>query len=309
MPDPDLTLRIRNRIVGEMHLGHLRGGDRLPGVREMARDLDADHRAVAAAYRALAGEGLVEVRGRAGAFVARQERLGGELLSETASWLAGVLSEARRRRIGIPGFPGFVDAYTSAVRLRCACVESNHDSATAFRIELQEEFGLEAVVVPVPPSFPAADGPVDAGRLRTALAGADLVVTTAFHAPEVKPVALALGKAFALLTVHADMVGIIERRLRAGPLTLVLVDPRYAERFAEIYRVADPARLRVVAADDRAALARIDRSQPVLVTRAARLLLPDLDVPLLLPRYPSISPESTREIAEAIIRLNLAASR
>jgi DNA-binding transcriptional regulator YhcF (GntR family) len=305
--EPALVERIRNRIVGEMHLGHLRGGERLPGVREMAGDLEADHRAVAAAYRALEAEGLVEVRGRAGAFVARQERLGGELLGETATWLADVLSEARRRRIGIPDFPEFVRTCTGRVRLRCACVESNRDSGEAICMELEEEFGLDPVMVPAD-AIPALHGRrrPDPRSLPAPLREADLVVTTAFHAHSVQPVAEAVGKPFAMVTVHPEMAGIIERRLRAGRLTLIAADPRYATRFREVYHTATGADgLRVVGADDRMAIARLDRTEPVLATRAARRLLPDLDLPLLLPRYPSISPESTRELARIIIRLNL----
>ncbi|HEU4558342.1 MAG TPA: GntR family transcriptional regulator [Longimicrobium sp.] len=309
--DPALVERIRNRIVGEMHLGHLRGGERLPGVREMGHELDADHRAVAAAYRALEGEGLVEVRGRAGAFVARQERLGGELLGETAAWLAEVLSEARRRRIGIPHFPEFVRTYTGRVRLRCACVESNRDSSEAICMELEEEFGLEPVGVPAD-SIPAPGGRkrVDAESLPAALRDAGLVVTTAFHAQAVQPAAEALGIPFVMVTVNPEMAGIIERRLRAGPLTLISVDPRYAARFREVYHMASGSDgLRVVSADDRVAIARLDPTEPVLATRAARRVVPDLDLPLLLPRYPSISPGSTRELAEIIIRLNLERQR
>jgi DNA-binding transcriptional regulator YhcF (GntR family) len=306
--DPVLVERIRNRIVGEMHLGHLRGGERLPSVREMAHDLEADHRAVGAAYRALEAEGLVEVRGRAGAYVARQERLGGELPGETAAWLSEVLMEARRRRIGIPDFPEFVRSYTGRVRLRCACVESNRDSSEAICMELEEEFGLEPVTVsaeaiPVPRKRKRVDPAAFPAELREA----DLVVTTAFHAQAVQTAAEALGKPFVMVTVNPEMAGIIERRMRAGPLTLIAADPAYAERFREIYHAASGADgLRVVEAEDRLAISRLDRTDPVLATRAARRRLPDLDLPLLLPRYPSISPESTRELADAIIRLNLA---
>ncbi len=304
--DPVLTGRIRNRIVGEMHLGYLRGGDRLPGVREMGREMEADHRAVAAAYRALADEGLVEVRGRPGAFVAQQERLGGELPSETADWLAEVLMEARRRRIGIPDLPDLLRDYTARVRLRCALIESNRDSGDALSMELDEEFGLKTVMIPV------QELPVPRGRRRPdvdtlpgALRGMDLVATTAFHAQAGKAAAEALGKPFVLLSVSSEMARIIERRLQAGPLTLIAVDPVYAERFRKVYSPADVDRVRVVMADDRSTIARLDRAEPVLATRAARRMLPDLDLPLLLPRYPSISPESARDLAAIMIRLNL----
>jgi DNA-binding transcriptional regulator YhcF (GntR family) len=305
--DPVLVERIRNRIVGEMHLGHLRGGERLPSVREMAREMEADHRAVGAAYRALEAEGLVEVRGRTGAFVARQERLGGELPGETAAWLAEVLMEARRRRIGIPDFPDFVRSYTGRVRLRCACVESNRDSSEAICMELEEELGLDPVSVPADALPPLrARRRLDPASLPAELRDADLVVSTAFHAQQVEAAAGALGKPFALVTVNPEMAGIVERRLRAGPLTLIAVDPAYAERFREVYHAAAGADgVRAVGVDDRMAIARLDRTESVLATRAARRRLPDLDLPLLLPRYPSISPESTRELASIIIRLNL----
>ena len=295
--DARLVDQIRNRIVGEMHLGHLRPGDRLPPVRELSRELGVDHRAVGAAFRALEGEGLVEVRGRTGAFLARQERLGGELVEETAGWLAGVLAEARRRRVGIPEFPEFVRSCTARVHLRCAFIESNEDSSTAFCMELRDEFGVDAMAVD------AAEVAAHPSELRDA----DLLVTTAFHATAVRAAAESLGKPFALVTVHPEMAGIIARRVEAGGLTVIVADAEYGERFRSVYAGGRPERVRVVLADDRAAIARLDRSQPVLATRSVRLLLPDLDLPLLLPRYPSISPDSTRELVELLIRLNMGA--
>jgi len=297
--DLRLVDRIRNRIVGEMHLGHLRPGDRLPPVRELSRELDVDHRAVGAVFRALEAEGLVEVRGRAGAFVAQQERLGGELVEETATWLAGVLAEARRRRVGIPEFPDFVRSCTARVQLRCACIESNTDSGTAIAMELREEFGLEVVSVPA--------AAARHGGLPRELREADFLVTTAFHASEVRAAAEAAGKPFVLVTVHPEMAGIIERRVRTDGLTVIVADPEYGERFRSVYGEGRPESIRVVLADDRGAIARLDRSRPVLATRAVRLMLPDLDLPLLLPRYPSISPDSTRDIVELLIRLNMGA--
>lgn len=95
-------------------------------------------------------------------------------------------------------------------------------------------------------------------------------------------------------------------RARTQGLTAIVADPRYCERFRALYgRSGAAGAIRVVPADDNAAIALLDRSEPVLATRAARRLLPDLDLPLLLPRYPLISPESTRTLAEHLIRLNL----
>ncbi len=86
----DLVTRLRMRVVRALHLGHLRTGDRLPGIREIQRETGLNDRIVARAYRALAVEGLVEVRGRSGVYVAEQDRLSAKLLPETARWLEDV---------------------------------------------------------------------------------------------------------------------------------------------------------------------------------------------------------------------------
>ena len=303
----DLTRDIRDRVVAEMHLGHIRAGDRLPGVRDLARELGADHRAVAGAYRALETEGLVEVRGRAGVFVAQQRRLGGRMTGEMAEWLADVLTEARRRRIGLPQFPGFVRASTARVRLRAACVESNEDTAAAICTELEEEFGLESVPLGAD-RFPALRRRARpaAAAFPAELADVNLVVTTGFHAHLVRPAAELHGKPLTVVTLNAEMARIIERRLQSGhPLTVVVVDPAFGERLRALYgRAGGPHLIHPVLAGDREAIQHLDPTEPALVTRAARRALPDLDVPLLLPRFPSISLESTRELVGAIIRAN-----
>lgn len=305
--DAALVDRIRSRIVGELHLGHLRAGDQLPPVRELARELGTDHRAVARAYHALEAERLLEVRGRAGVYLARQERIGGGVVEETAAWLAGVLAEAHKRRIAIPHLPEFIRRCTASVRPRCACVESNLDSGDALCRELGDECGMDTLPVWVDDLPRVAMGKkLDPAAFPGDLRDADLVVTTPFHAREAALLAEALGKPSVVVTVHPEMAGIIERRVRVEGLTAIVADPRYGERFRALYGPADGAgSLRVVLADDAPTIAMLDRFEPVLVTRAARRLLPDLELPLLLPRYPSISPESTRALAEHLIRRNL----
>ena len=66
-------------------MGSLHSGDRLGSIREVARDLAEDPRAVARAYRMLGSGGLVEVRQRSGAFVAPQARFGGGPTPEVAT--------------------------------------------------------------------------------------------------------------------------------------------------------------------------------------------------------------------------------
>ncbi|NNC32700.1 GntR family transcriptional regulator [Longimicrobium terrae] len=50
--------------------GAAAAGDRLPSIRALWREMGVDHRVVAQAYRILEDEGLVEVRGRSGVYLA-----------------------------------------------------------------------------------------------------------------------------------------------------------------------------------------------------------------------------------------------
>jgi DNA-binding transcriptional MocR family regulator len=78
-PIVSLLRRLRNYIVARTHIGHLHPGDQLPSYRTLSERWDIDHRMIARAYRALAAEGLVEVRGRAGVFLKEQEHIGGQV--------------------------------------------------------------------------------------------------------------------------------------------------------------------------------------------------------------------------------------
>jgi GntR family transcriptional regulator len=64
--------QIADSIRAQLVAGHLRPGDQLPTVREIALDLGVHHNTVAEAYRTLAGEGWLDLGRRRGATV--QER-------------------------------------------------------------------------------------------------------------------------------------------------------------------------------------------------------------------------------------------
>lgn len=297
----DLVEFLRDRVVGGLHRGTLRGGDRLPGVRETARDTGLDARAVARAFRELEAEGLVEVRGRSGVYVAPQEWPDGKMLPETTRWMAGVVVETWRRMIHIPDFPDFVRRCTSAARFRCALVESVEDVARAYSVELGAGLGFD--VHPI--SLDSAPTQASAEWLLGEIEDADLVVTTSFYARAVRGAAERLGTPVVMLTTHPEFEAEIRRRLDAGRLTVVAVDPRFGERIRVIYgERRDDERIHVILADDPKAVAELDPSEPVLLTRAAHERLGNVDLTLLFPHAPSFSPHSARELAEILIRLN-----
>ncbi|HZF68915.1 MAG TPA: GntR family transcriptional regulator [Gemmatirosa sp.] len=91
---PELVLTIRQRLLRALQIGTVGPGDRLPTTRALSRELHADARVVADAYRVLAEERLVELRPRSGVYVhADAARHAGA----TARALAAARREARQR--------------------------------------------------------------------------------------------------------------------------------------------------------------------------------------------------------------------
>lgn len=75
--------QIADHFRGLILAGHAGAGDRLPTVRQTARDLDVALGTAAKAYKALETEGLVTTRGAAGTRVAEQPAvLPGALISK-----------------------------------------------------------------------------------------------------------------------------------------------------------------------------------------------------------------------------------
>lgn len=305
--EQSITTRLRDRIISGLHRGRLHGGDRLPSVRTVAENSGADHRIVASAYRSLEAEGLVDIRGRSGVYVAEQERLGSGLLSETGRWLAGVFAEAWKRQIAVPSLPELIRRCSSSVELHAAFVESTEDHMTAFCVEIEAGFGLKCRRI-----FLASNSDedpahrVDEAWLREELIDADLVVTTAFYASPVRKVAEALDKPLVVVSAHPDLAHAVRQQLRHGNLTVVCADPRFGDRVRYVYGGEYQNRVRIVRADDAWALAQLDRSEPVLLTRAARrILLDDVELQMIAPHSPTLSFESAHELSEVIIRLNM----
>jgi DNA-binding transcriptional regulator YhcF (GntR family) len=308
-----LSDKLRDRILSALHLGLLQPGDRLPSIRALWREMGVDHRVVAQAYRLLEDEGLVEVRGRSGVYLAPQDQLGGEVLAETARWMAGVLVEGWKRRMTLAEIPELIRRCTATVRLRCACVESNVDQMSAYAAELEEQFGVEAVPVYISPiPLPRPERSVEFHAVEEAIRQVDLVVTTSYHSRLVRKAAENVGVPAVTLTVNAEVVETVQRRIRSGGVTLVCVDPEFGNRLRAMYadQAADAEQIRMVLADDHAALSALTPDEPVILTRAARERLGTVDglPPLLLPHSPTFSAHTARELLQLIIRLNLAAA-
>ena len=80
--DVPVYRQIIDQICALIAFGHLRIGDRLPSVRELAVDIHVNPNTVARVYRDLAQLGIVETQGGLGTFVRGGREMPGEALRE-----------------------------------------------------------------------------------------------------------------------------------------------------------------------------------------------------------------------------------
>ncbi|MEW6349959.1 MAG: GntR family transcriptional regulator [Thermodesulfobacteriota bacterium] len=96
--NPNDAVPIYVQIVRQVQLaivsGELRPGDRLPSLRELARDLVVNHLTVKKAYAVLEAQGLIRTRRGLGTFVA--DTIPGETRDVLHDQLSALVDTARR---------------------------------------------------------------------------------------------------------------------------------------------------------------------------------------------------------------------
>lgn len=305
MDAEQLYRRLRIQLIGDLHIGRKRTGERLTSIRELARSTGLDHRLVASAYARLEEEGLVNVRGRAGVFLCERRGSTRGFPEPEDSLLERLAHDFALRRVPLPELVRHV---ADAVRaeLNCVCMESTEDHEVAIAAEMEHNFGI----VPRCVRIPESQSPRQNAALLRAVANADFVVTTAFHASDLSALADNAGKPLVTMVVNSELAAALSKLLESNLVTVVAADSALAGR-AELYlrqsRHAD--RFRVLRYDDPAVM-RLDPDDPgVVFTRAARRRLALEEYHYRPDMPPFFSAESIAAIARLIVRLNLKKAR
>lgn len=296
----EIASTLRERVLAGLHFGTLRPGDRLPSVRALEAEMGADPRVVLAAYRRLEGEGLVELRPRSGIYVAPTSFVTGEMMPQTAEWIADVLVQGLGRGIPAAEFPERVRRCLETLRLRAACLECNQDQIAGLCTELKRDYGLE--------THGREIGTLLDGEIPHPVRSADLLVTTSFHAAEVQQLGKRLSKPCIVVSLRPEYLAEVARLLSHGPVYFIVADERFATKLQRIFGpAAEAANLRplLVKRDD---LSQVPEDSPVYITRAARPLLDELELPSrVMPAVRLFSADSARQLLTFIIQSNLAA--
>lgn len=302
LPQKEVQEYLRRRIIADLHLGRLKPGDRAPSLRTVAHDLGVGIRAVSRAYSKLAEEGLVVIRGRSGVYAAPTPSCEPPM-DETHTWYSAILTDAWVRRIPLPSLPQLLQRYVSR-RLRCACIESTEDHMIAFCAELDEDFGLDTVAVKLPHDPDAGAWPAeDLKRVEEAIASTDFVVTTAFHASEVRALAQRLHKPIVVVSVNEAIVRAVQSKVAERGVVMLVADENFARR-VDRYLVdafAPHGKLMVRHIQDFLANpVTTDGAEP-MATRAARRLISEPDYHLVDEPIPFLSLTAARELTQCMI--------
>lgn len=292
---------LRQRIFSGLHLGTLSPGDRLPSVRDLARELEADPRSILTAVREMEKEGLVELRQRSGIYVAEHVMTRPSSPRE-ADWIADLLVEGLSHDVSGPRFAEHIRRYLDTVRIRVACIECNHDQNAQLCGELHDDYGLDAQPVDLYDLFATADA---AAVVRQA----DLLVTSQFHANQIRPLAAELGKPLIIAPLQTGLFAGIADLMTKGPVYVVVSDVRFADKLRDIFKSspgADNLHPLVLGTYD---LGQVSSDAPVYVTDRAQAMLPERSRwKRALPQIRAFSPETARQLFSFIVRANLGPS-
>jgi DNA-binding transcriptional regulator YhcF (GntR family) len=292
---------LRQRVTSGLHLGQLRPGDRLGSARQTAREAGTDYRMVVAALRGLERDGLLEIRPRGGIYVGRRvppprssrlpgfgDRLVALALDELAGGLpVAAIAERLRHCLDTLG-------------LRAACIECNDDQLDFLCQELQVGFGLETVTVEI-------------DRLRgeppLAVRQADLLVSTTFHAGEVRRCAARLGKPCVIVTLDPRRRADVTRLLAERPVCFIGTDRRWAAKARAIWtREPGAERLQVLTLGDDPLESIPEEAALMVMPRARRLLAGNSLLERALPPR-GFSRDTARQILSFLVQANFVRSR
>lgn len=291
--------RLRERILNGIETGALRGGDKLPSSRELAPEFDADPRVVAAAYRTLVLEALVEIRPKSGVYVsptACNRPLAARL---PMNWLADVFVDAVRKGLPISELGSVVFDFAETRRIRAAVVADTADQAAGISAELKREYGLTA--------SPHHLDELLGSRLPPKLAAAQVFFAANDCASQVSRVARTIGRPMVAIALRPDVFDAEWVSLIQGQIYVVATDPAFVQKIPRIFPDSDSVKnvkVMLVGTDD---LSTIPANAPTYVTESARIAVGKTRLPgrTIQPRR-LFSDSTVRDIVSFIMAQNSA---
>ena len=292
-----LAETLRRRILRGVQIGALGPGDRLPGTRQLSSELDADARVVAAAYRILADEGLVELKPRAGAFVSSAFQIAGRGSGLARDWVANVYAEGIARGVRIKDLPRALASTLPFRPIRAVAIAATLDQAMGLCRELEDDFEVSCQGV-------LAEHIGTGSTLPRIVARSQLIVTTQAESPRVRAIAKRQRSELVCVTLRPDLYAAEYAVLRREHAYVIVADVRFARTVREYLLSVDGSEHVDVLVAGRDDLSAIPGDAPVYVTQAAREQIGTTRLPDgLLPTARMLATDCAREILDALLRI------
>ncbi|MGI8619443.1 MAG: GntR family transcriptional regulator [Gemmatimonadaceae bacterium] len=294
-----MTTVLRDRIRDATGMGALAAGDRLPGMRALAADMQVDPRLIAAALRQLQQEGLIEVRPRSGAYVAATQAASSTAPALSREWTVEIVSQAVERGVAADRVSAALESLTATDKLRAAVIATTSDQAVGIVRELQENYGIPSAAI-----FPEQ---LAGGRLPPALKRAQLMVTTGDLKAPMTSLSAALHKPLIIVRVRPDLLSDEWISFMKGRVYVIVADPRFRAVLRDALKpVPGSGNVTIVLAHG-LDLASIPADARTYVTESARRMLGREGLPRRLIRPQRIlSSETVRQIVTFLVAHNAA---
>lgn len=291
---------IRQQLVKAIGAGVWTPGTKLPSTRKMADEMDADPRDIAAAYRALAEEGLIDLRPRSGAYVSASIGKGSPPGLGTG-WLTQLLVDSVAREISATELGDWIHRAVATLRLRVFVIATSRDQVAGLCAELKRLYGLDA-------DGATAEELAANEAAPPLLRRSDFIVMTESARAEAERYAALFHLKCICVGVRRDlMTDTWKKLLHERPIYVVIGDTRFEELVMHFLTGSGAAHVHrlVVGRDD---LDTIPENAAVYVTHAARESLGSRKLNgFEIPPARFLSREASQEILELIVQENLAA--
>ncbi len=228
----DFYEQIKGQLLSAIYCGKIQEGDRLPAIRELARDLGVNYKTIRRIYVRLAEENLIEIIQGSGAFLKR--RTGGDTYEEMRRraifrLLDEVAEKSRNLGLSARKFASLLEGYLTGEdlpKLRLVVID-HEEEAFIFSRELRMRVSAEVHSLPL--------GDEQAMAESESLEDCDYLLTTSWHMEQVRRLADSLGKGCVEIKPSHQIYTEILTAARDQNIGIVIQDERTMHASWEVF--------------------------------------------------------------------------